>query len=193
MPSLGSLLSLSGRSGRVGYWLTGVVQIVGCLLLLVMTGMFDPSADPRPDLASAGALIFGGLALAWLGFASTVRRWHDRDKSAWWCFVGGIPLLGPLWMLVELGFLPGTAGANRFGGPPGAGGARDRETAITPERGGESGGDRDAVVARWAASPASRPTSAAPGTAARFAAQTAPRTRAAPPGRGGTFGRRGVV
>jgi uncharacterized membrane protein YhaH (DUF805 family) len=29
-----------------------------------------------------------------------------------------IPLVGIIWFLVELGFLPGTPGPNRFGPPP---------------------------------------------------------------------------
>ena len=30
-----------------------------------------------------------------------------------------IPILGPIWMLVELGFLKGTPGPNRYDYPPG--------------------------------------------------------------------------
>jgi uncharacterized membrane protein YhaH (DUF805 family) len=29
-----------------------------------------------------------------------------------------IPFVGAIWFLVELGFLPGTPGPNRFGPPP---------------------------------------------------------------------------
>lgn len=193
MPSLGSLLSLSGRTGRAGYWLTGLGQIFGLLLLFVITGHFDPTAAHLPARAPsggmAGVVLFGMLAIAWVGFAVTVRRWHDRDKSAWWCIIGGVPLLGPLWMLVELGFLPGTAGSNRFGPPSSGsgGGGWARETSPAPE----SGGDLDAVVARWAASPA--PAAAAPRAPSRFAAPVATRPRVAAPARGGTFGRRGLV
>jgi len=44
-----------------------------------------------------------------------IRRWHDRDKSGWWVFIGFIPIIGPLWTLIELGFLPGTPGPNHYG------------------------------------------------------------------------------
>jgi len=190
MPSLGSLFSLSGRTGRGAYWLIAFGQLLGVLLLVVTTGAFDPTADPRPahppSGASLGLWMTAGLALAWIGFAATVRRWHDRDKSAWWCFVGGIPLLGPLWVFVELGFLPGSVGSNRFGPPPGFGGGWGRE----PSGGTEPTGDLDAVVARWAASPAPAPAVARP--AARFAAPVDDRPRPLP-GRGGTFGRRGLA
>jgi uncharacterized membrane protein YhaH (DUF805 family) len=29
-----------------------------------------------------------------------------------------VPIVGAIWFLVELGFLPGTPGPNRFGPPP---------------------------------------------------------------------------
>ena len=46
------------------------------------------------------------------------KRWHDRDKSGWWSLIVLIPGIGGIWMLIELGFLRGTAGPNRFGSDP---------------------------------------------------------------------------
>ena len=51
-------------------------------------------------------------------FLVYIKRWHDRDKSGWWMLIVLIPLVGLIWFLVELGFLPGTPGPNRFGPPP---------------------------------------------------------------------------
>jgi uncharacterized membrane protein YhaH (DUF805 family) len=47
-----------------------------------------------------------------------VKRWHDRDKSGWWVLINFIPLVGPLWTLIECGFIKGTTGENRFGPDP---------------------------------------------------------------------------
>ena len=47
-----------------------------------------------------------------------IKRFHDRDKSGWWMLIVLIPIVGAIWLLVELGFLPGTPGPNRFGPPP---------------------------------------------------------------------------
>jgi uncharacterized membrane protein YhaH (DUF805 family) len=44
-----------------------------------------------------------------------VKRFHDRDKSGWWVLIGLIPIIGVIWLLIELGFLKGTPGPNRFG------------------------------------------------------------------------------
>jgi len=46
-----------------------------------------------------------------------IKRFHDRDKSGWWVLIGLIPIIGALWLLIELGFLKGTDGPNRYGPP----------------------------------------------------------------------------
>jgi uncharacterized membrane protein YhaH (DUF805 family) len=73
-----------------------------------------------------------------ISIATSVKRFHDRDKSGWWylafapsfivyfipvseslSLVVGIPLLlVTLWFFVELGFFKGTPTANRFGENP---------------------------------------------------------------------------
>ena len=59
----------------------------------------------------------------WIGLALAVKRCHDRDKSGWFLLIGFIPIIGGVWLLVELGFLDGTQGPNRFGpSPKGLGG-----------------------------------------------------------------------
>jgi uncharacterized membrane protein YhaH (DUF805 family) len=73
------------------------------------------------------------------GFMVGIKRLHDRDKSGWWLLVfyvlpGVLNAIGEslaagwifslasfaisIWALVELGFLRGTAGPNRYGPDP---------------------------------------------------------------------------
>ena len=54
----------------------------------------------------------------WGFFALSAKRLHDRGKSAWWLLLLFVPLFGFLWLLVELPFLPGTAGENSYGPDP---------------------------------------------------------------------------
>ena len=65
------------------------------------------------------ALLFGyqGL-LFWSCACLAIKRFHDRGKSGAWVLILLVPFVGPLWYLVEVGFLPGTAGPNRFGPEP---------------------------------------------------------------------------
>ena len=53
-----------------------------------------------------------------IGGGINAKRYHDRDRSGWWLLLILIPLLGPLWLIVVLGFLKGTEGENRFGPDP---------------------------------------------------------------------------
>ena len=57
------------------------------------------------------------IPLMWVSLAIQVKRWHDRNKSGWWVLIGFIPLIGPIWALIENGFLAGDETENRFGKP----------------------------------------------------------------------------
>ena len=85
--------------------------------LVVILMIVDPVGS-LADLASSldGFLIL--LAPALVNFAVLAKRWHDRNKSAWWAFIHLVPVIGVLWTFVELGFFRGTTGKNRFGLDP---------------------------------------------------------------------------
>ena len=127
--------SLEGRIPRKGFWLGYLVLLVITLILefvlfailgvSMMSGM-DPNATPEAAAAAASEA-FGKMMLPlgilfliilWPMICLYGKRWHDRDKSGWWSLIGFIPIVGGLWMLIELGFLRGTEGPNRFGPDP---------------------------------------------------------------------------
>jgi uncharacterized membrane protein YhaH (DUF805 family) len=58
------------------------------------------------------------LLFLWPALAVQVKRWHDLDRSGWWVLINFIPIIGPIWALVETGFFRGTVGENRFGADP---------------------------------------------------------------------------
>lgn len=100
-------LSLEGRIGRQDYWLKLFVPIFALSLLLRLVAKNNPVV-----------LIVFNLLILWPSIAVSAKRWHDRDKSAWWILIGLIPIIGWIWSLVEVGFLKGTEGDNRFGPSP---------------------------------------------------------------------------
>ncbi|MEA1950962.1 MAG: DUF805 domain-containing protein [Planctomycetota bacterium] len=53
--------------------------------------------------------------ILWISLAIQAKRWHDRDKSAWWILIGFVPLIGPIWVLIEVGCLRGKYGPNQYG------------------------------------------------------------------------------
>jgi uncharacterized membrane protein YhaH (DUF805 family) len=91
-----------------------------------MMPVMDPNATPEAAAAAAAASMskmiapLGILVLLtlWPSLAMYTKRWHDRDKSGWWTLIILVPIIGSIWLLVELGFLRGTDGPNRFGDDP---------------------------------------------------------------------------
>ncbi len=57
------------------------------------------------------------LALLIPGIAVTVRRLHDVGKSGWWIFIGLIPLIGGIWLIV-LEVTDSVPGENEYGPNP---------------------------------------------------------------------------
>jgi uncharacterized membrane protein YhaH (DUF805 family) len=107
------LFSFEGRIGRYRYWMFLLpYSIVYVALIRLDTA--------RDTLAAGGGIgLYSGiffLLTLYSSLAVGVKRCHDRDRSGWFLLLGLIPLLG-LWPAVELGFLSGTVGPNRFGLP----------------------------------------------------------------------------
>jgi uncharacterized membrane protein YhaH (DUF805 family) len=77
--------------------------------------------------AAAGLQMGGGVGILSTIFtiiaicpaiALYAKRWHDRNKSGWWTLIGFVPIIGAIWIIVELGCLRGTEGANTYGADP---------------------------------------------------------------------------
>lgn len=105
--------SFNGRIGRQTFWIHGVLLLAGIYLVaLLLDALFG---------AEGGLLGLITLLLIWPQLAIQAKRWHDRDKSAWWLLISLIPFVGAIWALIELGFLEGTHGPNQYGPDPSAG------------------------------------------------------------------------
>ncbi len=131
------LFSLDGRMTRGEFWsvsiaLGVVVGIVGFGLNGLQAGR--PNPWPLWEIP-----VILQLIAAWPGFALTVKRGHDRGRSAWWTltfniFYHVIPLgllithrrEGAVWVtivlglyfLMDYGLFDGTQGPNQYGPSP---------------------------------------------------------------------------
>jgi uncharacterized membrane protein YhaH (DUF805 family) len=137
MNSRALFFSFSGRLNRTMWWLVGVaVYFVFMVGFWVALGLAFAGAGAAAVIGGVAA-VFGTL---WVGLAVGAKRLHDRDKSAWWLLLffvapaslhaagrhaaaGGrvLSLMGTaiaLWAFLELGFLRGTVGPNRYGPDP---------------------------------------------------------------------------
>lgn len=112
MPSANNVLNefcLRGRLTRAGFWLRNV-SIVPIGLWLVIAAGETPG---RPyDLLLVAALVL--LLVSIWG-----RRLHDRGRSAWWLLATLVPVLGPLFLMVECGLRGTSPVAAKFGPEPG--------------------------------------------------------------------------
>jgi len=123
------LFGFDGRVGRGEYWGIGIANaILGGAVWAVATGGNNALITLLAVVVAVATLV--------VGLATNVKRWHDRDKSGAWVLIGLVPIIGSIWSFIELGFLPGTPGANEYG-LPGSGSVRyepEPETYILPTR-----------------------------------------------------------
>ncbi len=106
---VGKLFTFDGRIGRRAFWGLGIFQMIVSLIATVMMG------SEAPAVAATGAFLL--VAALFSSLATGTKRWHDRNKSGFWAFIGLIPILGGIWIFVEQGCLAGTVGRNRYGTP----------------------------------------------------------------------------
>jgi uncharacterized membrane protein YhaH (DUF805 family) len=124
------MFSFRGRINRAKYWLS--ILLFAAIWLVGLGAFFIPF--DAIGIPIGIAVIIAGFATL---LAASVKRLHDRDKSAWYLFLfylvpgvlegfartrEGIGLVLPLlagaislWAAIELGFLRGTVGPNQYG------------------------------------------------------------------------------
>lgn len=87
----GTLVHNSLLQGSAPEWINLIVSISGLLILLLMS---------------------------WVCLALHIQRLHDRNRSGWWLVTLFIPLIGifyAIWLIIEIWFLRGSIGPNRYG------------------------------------------------------------------------------
>lgn len=127
-------LSFNGRTRRLHFWIGLIILWV---VEMVVYGVFAggllgaaASGDQNAIVAAAATagpiICIVALVMLWPSLAIQVKRCHDRDKSGWWLvlmWLASLTIIGALWPVIELGFLDGTPGPNKFGpSPKGLGG-----------------------------------------------------------------------
>jgi len=106
LPSL--FFSFKGRISRTVFWVSMFIWTL-VFELVVHLDLFT-GAGPVIDWVSTIIII----ALMWPEVAIQAKRWHDRNKSAWWVLICFVPIAGSIWMLIELGFLGPVDEGNQY-------------------------------------------------------------------------------
>jgi uncharacterized membrane protein YhaH (DUF805 family) len=98
----------SGRARRTEYWMFFLFNLIITLVL-----------DAIGMAIKQGSLLGGiyGLAVLIPGIAVAVRRLHDTGRSGWWLFIGLIPIVGTIVLIVFMA-TEGQPGDNEYGPNP---------------------------------------------------------------------------
>lgn len=97
----------TGRSRRSEYWYWTLFLILGSIIFSIIDAFIT-------------GFIFGTiffLATLLPGYAVSIRRLHDIDRSGWWVSIGLVLIIG--WIILFIWYVKeGTRGENRFGAEP---------------------------------------------------------------------------
>jgi uncharacterized membrane protein YhaH (DUF805 family) len=114
------LFSFKGRIPRSTYWLKWSIPIIVISIILDIldpmlgtTYMIDPELNLHFGILS---LIFT-IVIIYPSTAVAFKRCHDRGRSGWFLLLFLIPIVN-LWPTIELAFIKGTNGPNKYGDDP---------------------------------------------------------------------------
>ena len=103
-------VNFQGRATRSEFWWFQLFYFLVIIGLEIVGGILGRNgAGLAAGLIGIVAL---GFILPLLGL--TIRRLHDTDRSGWWIFIGLVPLIGGILLLVWY-CTAGTPGPNKFG------------------------------------------------------------------------------
>lgn len=110
------LFAVEGRATRFDYWMRWLVPyFIGAIIAAFVD---DVLGTTNPTGGGGVIMIIYFIAAIWPNLAVSIKRCHDRGRSGWFILISLIPIVGGIWLLIELGFLRGTIGSNRFGPDP---------------------------------------------------------------------------
>ena len=124
------------------FWQGTIFSVMTAMLAIAVSALARAIGFASEVAIVLGAIVF--IPSLFASIAVGIKRLHDRNKSGWWLVVlyvvpnvislgviganEGIAVLSliillasyaiSIWALVELGFLRGTAGPNRYGDDP---------------------------------------------------------------------------
>ena len=111
------LFSWEGRISRSNIWLKYfvpyfIITIILSTLDNLLGFIIQSNGQPIPVLTTVFTLLF-----IYPSIIISIKRCHDRNRSGWFLLLSIIPLVN-IWILIELYFLKGTLGNNKYGSDP---------------------------------------------------------------------------
>ena len=103
----------SGRARRKEYWMFVLFNFIAEIVLGIIENIIGMSAVTNSSVLTG----IYGLAVLVPALAVSVRRLHDTNHSGWWLFIGLIPLIGAIILLVFM-VRDSQPGDNKYGPNP---------------------------------------------------------------------------
>lgn len=98
----------NGRARRKEYWMFTLINILVVLVLAILSGVAKPLVF---------LVVIYDLAMIVPSLAVSFRRLHDTGRSAGWIWIGLIPVIGTI-MLIVFTATDGQRGPNKYGPDP---------------------------------------------------------------------------
>lgn len=111
--TLSKYVVFNGRASRREWviWFLANLVLFTLLSVLAMITAGDSGMSPLSALETLAM-----LALLLPNLAVSIRRLHDTGKSGWWLFVGLVPVVGSIILLILM-LQAGQPGPNQYGQP----------------------------------------------------------------------------
>ena len=88
----------AGRASRSEFWKGSFGNALLLGLAFYILGLL--LATPELAFVFIALQTVVSLVTSWIGTILTMRRLHDIGKSGWWCWIGLIPLIGGIVLLI---------------------------------------------------------------------------------------------
>jgi len=106
--------SFRGRIGRFELFMYQLLlSLFGALCIAITMGVGFLIVG---DVGAAIGYVIGAIIIVWPSLALAVKRCHDRNRSGAFVLVSLIPVIS-LWYLIEMLFIKGSEGENKYGLP----------------------------------------------------------------------------
>jgi uncharacterized membrane protein YhaH (DUF805 family) len=103
--AFGNIFTYRGRASRSAFWWFVLLEIIAYLIVGFVSN--------RSTVAGVILDIVVGIPMVLTGISLAVRRLHDADHAGWWWWIGLVPFVGWIVLLIFY-LLPGTPGRNRY-------------------------------------------------------------------------------
>lgn len=116
---LEGLFGFRGRMRRRDWWIAQLGSTAAAAIVLIVAAYAADATHARQSspqrIAFGGLGVIVALGVIWINLATSAKRFHDQDLSAWFYLIGFVPVIGNFVLLGLLGFRDSREGQNRWG------------------------------------------------------------------------------